>query len=150
MGTCNQFLVGMNGSINFLCYPDFDLPTILAALLDDKKGGRFEIRPQLANVCVCQLYLPDTNILLTRFLLYEGVAELTDYMSIEKYEAQPNDIVRRVSVIRRNVQLKLICQPRFDHAAAKHTLKMPDRCAKFFPVDSPSSPMSLYSGLSVT
>ncbi|HEY6935754.1 MAG TPA: hypothetical protein VI424_01305 [Terriglobales bacterium] len=36
----------MNGSINFLCYPDFDLPTILAALLDDKKGGRFEIRPQ--------------------------------------------------------------------------------------------------------
>jgi len=117
-------LVGMNGSIDFLCYPDFDSPTIFAALLDDKKGGRFAIRPQLANVRVRQLYLPDTNILLTRFLADEGVAELTDYMPIEKDEAQPNEIVRRVSVIRGNVQFKLICRPRFDYAAAKHTLQM--------------------------
>jgi GH15 family glucan-1,4-alpha-glucosidase len=34
-------LVGMNGSIDFLCYPDFDSPTVFAALLDDEKGGRF-------------------------------------------------------------------------------------------------------------
>src|SRR5690349_181231 len=142
-------LVGMNGSIDFLCYPDFDSPTIFAALLDDKKGGRFAIRPQLANVRVRQLYLPDTNILLTRFLADEGVAELTDYMPIEKDEAQPNEIVRRVSVIRGNVQFKLICQPRFDYAAAKHTLQMSDRCATFFPVDSPSSPMSLYSSIPI-
>lgn len=40
-------LVGMNGSIDFLCYPDFDSPTVLAALLDDQKGGRFKICPQL-------------------------------------------------------------------------------------------------------
>ena len=77
-------LVGMNGSIDFLCYPDFDSPTVFAALLDDQRGGRFEIRPQLTNMRVRQLYLPDTNILLTRFLAEEGVAELTDYMPIEK------------------------------------------------------------------
>ena len=70
-------LVGMNGSIDFLCYPDFDSPTVFAALLDDEMGGRFQIEPQLTNVRIRQLYLPDTNILLTRFLAEEGVAELT-------------------------------------------------------------------------
>ena len=38
-------LVGMNGSIDFMCFPYFDSPTIFAALLDDKKGGRFELCP---------------------------------------------------------------------------------------------------------
>ena len=56
-------LVGIHGSIDFLCYPDFDSPTVFAALLDDKKGGCFQIEPQLTNVRMRQLYLPDTNIL---------------------------------------------------------------------------------------
>ncbi len=77
-------LVGMNGSIDFHCYPDFDSPSVFAALLDDKEGGRFQIEPQLTNARIRQLYLPDTNILLTRFLAEEGVAELTDYMPIER------------------------------------------------------------------
>ncbi len=46
-----------------------------------------------------QLYLPDTNILLTRFLAEEGVAELTDFMPIEKDTGQSNEIVRIVTVI---------------------------------------------------
>jgi len=58
-------LVGMNGSIDFLCYPNFDSPTIFAALLDDQNGGRFEVRPQLTNARVRQMYLPETNILIT-------------------------------------------------------------------------------------
>lgn len=57
-------LVGMNGSIDFLCYPNFDAPTVFAALLADEKGGRFEIRPRLSNMRVRQLYLADTNILI--------------------------------------------------------------------------------------
>ena len=100
-------LVGMNGSIDFLCYPDFDSPTVFAALLDDQRGGRFEIRPQIGDMRVRQLYLPDTNILLTRFLAEEGVAELTDYMPIQKNGEQPNQIVRMVSVIRGNVTFKM-------------------------------------------
>ena len=75
-------LVGASGSIDFLCYPNFDSPTVFAALLDDEKGGCFQIQPQLNKGRVRQMYLPDTNILLTRFLADEGVAELTDYMPI--------------------------------------------------------------------
>ena len=67
-------LVGMNGSIDFLSYPNFDSPTIFAALMDDQKGGRFEICPQLRNLRVRQMYLPDTNVLVTRFLAEEGVS----------------------------------------------------------------------------
>jgi GH15 family glucan-1,4-alpha-glucosidase len=138
-------LVGMNGSIDFLCYPDFDSPTVFGAILDDKKGGRFEIRPEMANVRVRQLYLPETNILLTRFLAEEGVAELTDYMPIEDEGAQPNEIVRRVSVIRGNVRFKMCCQPRFNYAEGKHRVLLSDGCATFFPEDALCQPMSLYS-----
>src|SRR6201998_3193101 len=105
-------LVGMNGSIDFLCYPNFDSPTVFAALLDDQRGGRFEIRPRLTNVRVRQLYLPDTNILLTRFLAEEGVAELTDYMPIAADQEQPNEIIRRVSVGGGKVKFTMYCRPR--------------------------------------
>ena len=142
-------LVGMNGSIDFLCYPDFDSPSVFAALLDDQKGGRFAIFPQLANMRVRQLYLPDTNILLTRFLAEEGVAELADYMPIEEDAAQPNEIVRRVSVIRGNVRFRMSCQPRFNYGGGKHALQLSDRCATFVPSDNLCPPMSLYASLPV-
>jgi GH15 family glucan-1,4-alpha-glucosidase len=138
-------LVGMDGSIDFLCYPDFDSPTIFVALLDDKKGGRFQIQPQLRNMRVRQLYLPDTNILLTRFLAEEGVIELTDYMPIEKDAKQPNEIIRTVSVIRGNVHLKMCCQPRFNYASSAHRTEISARCATFFPADKVCPPMSLYA-----
>ena len=138
-------LVGMNGSIDFLCYPNFDSPTVFAALLDDDKGGRFEIRPQLSRMRVRQLYLPETNILLTRFLADEGVAEITDYMPIEEDGEQPNEIVRTVSVIRGNVQFQMCCQPRFNYAADKHEVQISDRCATFVPAGSACPPMSLYA-----
>ena len=137
-------LVGMSGAIDFMCYPDFDSPTVFAALLDDKNGGRFEIRPQLANMHVRQLYLPETNILLTRFLAEEGVAELTDFMPIEDDGEQPNEIVRTMSVIRGNLRFKMLCQPRFNYGAGKHRLQISDHCATFFPEDT-CLPMSLYS-----
>jgi GH15 family glucan-1,4-alpha-glucosidase len=142
-------LVGMNGSIDFLCYPNFDSPTVFAALLDDQRGGRFEIRPHLTNMRVRQLYLPDTNILLTRFLAEEGVAELTDYMPIEKNGTQPNEIVRRVSVIRGNVHFYMRCQPRFNYAATVHEPQTSDRCAMFFPAHDSCPPMALYSSVAI-
>lgn len=141
-------LVGMNGSIDFLCYPDFDSPTVFASLLDDKNGGRFRITPQLTNLRVRQLYLPETNILLTRFLAEEGVAELTDFMPIDDSGEQPNEIVRRVSVIKGNIHFSMCCQPRFNYARSQYRLETSDRCARFFPTDN-CPPMALYSTVAV-
>src|SRR3982751_5439618 len=63
-------LVGKDGSIDWLCLPHFDSPSVFAALLDERKGGRFRIAPVAAEgVARKQLYWPDTNCLITRFLL---------------------------------------------------------------------------------
>ncbi len=140
-------LVGMNGSIDFLCYPEFDSPTVFAALLDDKKGGCFQIEPRLTGMRIRQLYLPDTNVLLTRFLADEGVAELTDYMPIERDAKQPNEIVRTVAVIRGNVHFRMRCQPRFNYARSKHRLEMGEGCALFFPEGDVCPAMALYSSV---
>ena len=138
-------LVGMSGSIDFLCYPDFDSPTVFAALLDDERGGCFQIQPELDNRRVRQLYLPDTNILLTRFFAEQGVAELTDYMPISADQEQPNEIIRRVAVVKGKVQFKLLCQPRFNYATCAHTVQMKDRFAIFAPENQSCRSMALYS-----
>ncbi len=112
-------LVNLNGSIDFMCFPDFDSPTIFAALLDDKKGGRFEIRPLYGEMKTKQLYLPDTNVLLTRFLSTEGVSEITDFMPVEElYEG--SELIRRVTNIRGSGKYKMICQPRLNYAMQVH------------------------------
>jgi GH15 family glucan-1,4-alpha-glucosidase len=138
-------LVGMNGSIDFLCYPNFDSPTIFAALLDDQKGGRFEIVPQLPNARVRQMYLPETNILITRFLAGEGVAELTDYMPIDSDGGDPNEIVRKVAVIRGDVRFRMRCEPRFSYATCGHRLELSETVATFYPFSNDCPPMSLHS-----
>src|ERR1700733_15437722 len=99
----------MNCSFCFPFYPDLHAPTIFAALLDDRNGGRFEICPQLTNARVRQMYLPETNILITRFLAEEGVSELTDYMPIDNDGEEPNEIVRKEVVIRGDVRFRMCC-----------------------------------------
>jgi len=114
-------LVAMDGSIDFMCFPRFDSPTIFAALLDPEKGGRFQIAPAQADrFRHKQLYFPDTNMLLTRFLSDDGVAEISDFMPIE-HLGHCHDLVRRVKVVRGEIPLRMVCAPRFDYARAKHT-----------------------------
>ncbi len=138
-------LVGMNGSIDFLCYPDSDSPTVFAALLDEKQGGRFQIEPQLTDMRVRQLYLPDTNILITRFLAETGVAELTDFMPMEREGEQPNEIVRMVTGIRGTVHFTMHCQPRFRYAMSAHRTELCQRSATFIPAEDACPPMNLHS-----
>src|SRR5258705_3384168 len=76
-------LVGMDGSIDFLCLPHFDSPSVFAALVDAERGGRFQIAPLLDRAVRKQLYLPDTHVLLTRFLDANRVAEVSDFMPVE-------------------------------------------------------------------
>lgn len=113
-------LVGLNGSIDFMCFPNFDSPTIFAALLDEEKGGRFEITPRFGEMKLKQLYLPDTNVLLTRFLSTEGVGEITDFMPVEELYAG-KELVRRVTNVRGEVTYRMRCAPRFNYGRSSHT-----------------------------
>ena len=113
-------LVGKDGSIDFLCLPSFDSPSVFAALLDADRGGRFQIAPQLDDAVHRQLYLPDTNVLLTRFLSDSGVAEVSDFMPVEDAGVAHN-LVRRAKTVRGEVRFAMRCEPRFDYARATHT-----------------------------
>jgi GH15 family glucan-1,4-alpha-glucosidase len=106
-------LVGLNGSIDFLCFPQFDSPSVFAKLLDDKEGGFFCISPEFGEMKQKQLYLPDTNVLLTRFLSPDGVAEITDFMPVGPN--QERKLVRRVTTVRGEVKFRLRCSPRFNY-----------------------------------
>jgi GH15 family glucan-1,4-alpha-glucosidase len=138
-------LIGVNGSIDFLCYPKFDSPSVFAALLDDRRGGCFPIQPQLRQKRTRQMYLPDTNILLTRFLAEEGVAELRDFMPIGTDDGEPNEIIRTLTVIRGEIRFKMSCQPRFNYGMCEHTVSIESGCAIFYPSDDSCPPLALYS-----
>ncbi len=128
-------LVGMNGSIDFFCCPDFDSPTVFASILDEHVGGRFQIAPVLDDVRHRQLYLPETNILLTRFLSGEGVAEVSDFMPVVDHGAQPCCLVRRAKTVRGEVHFRMVCDPRFDYARAEHQVRQRDGEVIFEPRD---------------
>jgi GH15 family glucan-1,4-alpha-glucosidase len=85
-------LVAMDGSIDWLCLPHFDSPSVFAALLDDQKGGRFRIAPADESFRHKQFYWPDTAILVTRFLHDEGVGEVEDYMPVKADGAAPEEL----------------------------------------------------------
>jgi GH15 family glucan-1,4-alpha-glucosidase len=115
-------LCGMNGSIDWLCFPHFDSPSIFAAILDDERGGRFQIAPDDNGVTIKQLYLPDSNVLVTRFLSPDGVGEVTDLMPVEA-DADGvfrHRLMRAVSVVRGAMRFRIQCRPRFDYARAPH------------------------------
>src|SRR6266516_4207613 len=84
-------LVGTDGTIDWYCPDRFDAPSVFGALLDRQKGGYWRIAPA-GPAESKQLYFPDTNVLLTRFLSSRGVAEVIDFMPI----GQPARLVRRV------------------------------------------------------
>lgn len=115
-------LVGLNGSIDFMCFPDFDSPSVFAALLDDENGGRFEISPVFSEMKNKQMYMPDTNVLLTRFLSSEGVGEITDFMPVEElYDGK--ELIRRVTTIKGEVLYRMKCSPRFNYGKSRHSIE---------------------------
>lgn len=129
-------LVSLNGSVDFMCFPDFDSPTVFSALLDHQKGGCFFIRPQYNSMKRKQLYLPDTNVLLTRFLSSEGVSEITDFMPVEAL-FDGKELVRRVTNIRGKTAYIMQCSPRFNYARSAHVAQQTGECQVIFVSQGP-------------
>ena len=127
-------LVGRNGSIDWLCLPHFDSPSVFAAALDEHRGGHFRIAPTIqGKVTRKQVYWPETNILITRFLLADGVVEVIDYMPVGRKLGQPGfrQIIRRVEAIRGTVPLRVECYPAFNYARDPHKVEITERGALF-------------------
>ena len=124
-------LVGLDGSLDWLCLPRFDSPSVFAAVLDDRIGGRFRIAPATRDLRHKQHYWPDTNILVTRFLHPDGVAELEDYMPVGPGSSPDDQVFRRVRVVRGALPLRVECRPAFDYARAKHDTTVNEHGARF-------------------
>ena len=123
-------LVGMDGSIDWLCLPHFDSPSVFAAILDDRKGGRFRIAPARDHLRRKQYYWPGTNILITRFLHADGVGEVEDYMPVGG-GAVADELIRRVRMVRGEFTFRLECRPAFDYARAHHETHVTEHGIRF-------------------
>jgi GH15 family glucan-1,4-alpha-glucosidase len=126
-------LVGTDGSIDWLCFPHFDSPSVFAAILDDEKGGRFKIAPAKEGTARKQLYWPDTNVLITRFFTPGGVGEIIDYMPVGVPDNGHgyHQLVRRVRVVRGEMSFRVECSPAFDYAREEHETEVTDEGACF-------------------
>jgi len=125
-------LVSLAGSIDFMCFPRFDSPTIFAALLDYRRGGSFQIAPAEGEFKNRQRYFPDTNILLTRFMGNQGVAEICDFMPL-CHLGHNHNLVRRVKVVRGEMRFLLRCAPKFDYGRALHRIEKKPNEILFIP-----------------
>jgi GH15 family glucan-1,4-alpha-glucosidase len=76
-------LVSRAGAIDWLCWPRFDSPSLFAAILDPEVGGTWRLHP-VGRSRVTRHYLPDTNVLQTRFDTDGGALVVTDLMPIHE------------------------------------------------------------------
>jgi GH15 family glucan-1,4-alpha-glucosidase len=117
IGDCRSAaLVSREGSIDWLCWPRFDAPSIFGALLDDR-AGRFLISPAVPSRTQ-RRYIPETNVLETRFETATGSILLTDLMPVASEEEKrgmllpEHEILRIVECESGNVEVEMLFQPR--------------------------------------
>lgn len=125
-------LVSTDGTVDWFCCPRFDSPSVFASLLDHRKGGRFAITA--VGECVTkQMYLPDSAVLVTRYLSEGGVAELVDFMPIEHPGTVTNRhrLVRAIRGVRGTVEFDVRIEPRFDYGRQSHRTEVSGTSARF-------------------
>ena len=105
-------LVGSDGTIDWFSPGRFDGASVFGALLDRTGGGFYRIAPQDSGASTKQLYLPQTNVLITRFLSPEGVGEVQDFMPVGE---GPQRLIRSVLGVRGALRFRLEVEPRFGY-----------------------------------
>ena len=122
IGDCRAVaLVSRQGSVDWLCLPNFADPSVFAALLDRRRGGRFAIRP-VAPFRVERRYLEETNVLETCFITASGRARVTDLLTLNgtddaELEAE-RELLRIAQGLEGEVELEVLYQPQPDYARA--------------------------------
>jgi len=118
IGDCRSAaLVSRDGSIDWLCWPRFDSPSLFGAILDPDNGGRFSVRP-VAPATITRRYIGETNVLETTFVTDGGVLRLTDLMPVDSEAGKrrklwaAHQILRRVECLEGAVEIEIQCDPR--------------------------------------
>jgi GH15 family glucan-1,4-alpha-glucosidase len=125
-------LVGTDGTIDWYCCPSFDSPSVFGAILDKTRGGFYRIAPTQDDWTPKQLYLPDTNVLITRFLTPAGVGEVQDFMPIQRgVAAHRHRLIRRVLGVRGEIGFRVDVQPRFNYGRDPHQVVFHENGAVF-------------------
>ena len=124
-------LVDTAGTIDFMCLPALDGPTVFASLLDPHAGS-FSCDLDFELVRSAQTYVPDTNVVITSFAGHKSAVQLTDFMAIGS-DFGESVLVRKVAVTRGRARIRVTCAPRFDYARAEHATSERDGCVVFTP-----------------
>ena len=129
IGDCRSAgLISRDGSLDWLCFPRFDSPSVFAALLDAKEGGRFCIRP-VGEYISERRYLPDTNVLEITFRCPNGACVLRDLMSASSEEDKrasltpEHEVLREVEGLDGEVEIEIFYEPRPDYGLTRPVLK---------------------------
>jgi GH15 family glucan-1,4-alpha-glucosidase len=110
-------LVGIDGSIDWMCLPELDAPSVFAALLDPVDGGSFSLAPAIAY-SVSRHYLPDTNVLCSEFTTAEGVVRVTEALTVDTARRAPwRELVRAVEGVSGTVPMQWRLRPRFQYGS---------------------------------
>ena len=117
-------LVGTDGTIDWYCCPHFDSPSVFAAILDRERGGYYRIAPATEGGTQKQLYFPDTNVLITRFLTKAGVGEVQDFMPIHEAPGSVfrHRLIRRIIGVRGELTFRIEVEPRFNYGRDPSTV----------------------------
>ncbi|MDN3223853.1 glycoside hydrolase family 15 protein [Pseudomonas nunensis] len=142
-------LVNDKGSVDFFCWPEFDSPSIFCSLLDTPEAGIFQLAPDLPDARREQIYLPDTNVLQTRWLSDSAVVEVTDLLPIGDSEDDLPMLMRRVRVVSGTATMRMRCAVRHDYARAKTRARMDEKEVAFEAADQPSLRLSSDQALSL-
>jgi len=125
-------LVTTEGVVDWFCSPRFDSPSVFGALLDKEKGGHCTVRPAHWTHATKQLYLPDTAILVTRFMTAAGAGEVVDFMPVTGTTVTSRHrLVRLVRCVRGSMSFQVEIAPRFDYGRSKHELHITPHGAVF-------------------